>query len=216
MSSQPRSLQKDLQVTMLITGMIAAIGIGLIGWTGYRFQEESAKREQLIASAQSARNSVVKLERDLETMTDKFARFKRFQDENIVGEFPKTLALDHFESVLGETRVPLLNYSLAGRLKLDLPDISGFADYEPGHHEFRFETSPLHEERLILLTEEIDRLIGGLHALEGCSLTRDDERGMESSMSNRVARLTARCTMSWFVFAKRAAQQGAAAAPAGF
>ncbi|MEZ5651509.1 MAG: hypothetical protein R3E87_13290 [Burkholderiaceae bacterium] len=202
-------------MTLAMTGVIAAVGAGLIGLGMLQFQREAERRDEIMTAARASQASLRRLEANLDTMSEKYPAFDSLKARGIIGDLPKTMTLDRFESLLARSGVPLLNYSLGGRLPVDLNGISGFNLYDPGQHEMRFETSPLHEERLIHLTDELDRSLGGLHSFEGCTLTRNDSRGIEQAMTQRVPRLSARCTINWFVFAQRNSEQGAATATMG-
>ncbi len=220
MTQKAPSLQQDLRPTMAATGLIALAGAALLGYGIYEFTSEQARRQTVVDAAGSARASVSRLERDMQIMNDHFREYTILRDGGIVGAFPKTVAIDRFEALAASTGVPLRNFALDGRIPIDLPQISGFSTYEPSNHQMRFEADPLHEEALIRLTDELDRSLGGLHALEGCVINQADGRGAGESMTQGVPRLSVRCTINWYVFAERAADSamtggsGIAGAPA--
>lgn len=195
---------RELRATLAGAALVGVLGLGLTIHGASNLKNEHDRRAQTVADSMASQARVVRLQSDLDAVQRLWPRFERMLEDRIVGRLPKTVTLDRFEQVVRDSGVPLLGYALNGRVPLEIPGIGGFERYEPARHELVFETAPLHEEELVGLTAMLDRSLDGLHALEGCELTRDLAADIDAPHLAGVPRLKAVCTIQWYVFAERA------------
>lgn len=149
------------------------------------------------------------------------ARFEELVTAGAVGPFPKTTEMDRFESAVRAYGRGVERYTVSKAEPVIDPASIGLQLLTPQRQTLQFDAKPLHEEEFLQMWESVRTGIGGLSAIEACSLQRslsDVARGddITSGDSHWLPRLNASCTVAWYVFSaeRPADDQGQSAAPA--
>ncbi|MEZ5738537.1 MAG: hypothetical protein R3E68_03075 [Burkholderiaceae bacterium] len=199
-----------LRPTMISAGLLTALGLCLAGYGVYVYMVSKSDRDEIVRATNHTRAQLSQKQFDLQQARDYRARYDALHASGVIGPFAKTDSLDRFEALVKAHPVPLRTYAMGGRLPANVSNPMAFQRYVPSRHEMIFEAEPLHEQALISLTNQLENALPGLTALESCSITRAEANAIGNLETLRLPRLTARCKINWYVFARNEAAASSA------
>jgi hypothetical protein len=196
---------RSLRSALLGFSMLSLIGVvlGTSAISDYIDARES--RQSQLEAIRVLNTTVASAKIDLEQAKKYHKGYEAVVAKGIVGAFPKTIELDRFEAMIGRQPVTLLRYELSGQVPIAVTNAAEFSPFRPLRHELVFEVHPLHEEHFVSMTDWLERELGGLQAIEQCTLARAESRVQLSDNDKDRVTLTAKCQLNWYVFSGSAA-----------
>lgn len=209
------AMLRELRPALLGAGAVALAGLGLIAQGASVYYNGAAERRDDVSAMMQTGRQVSELERDRRLAHAFDGRFTGWRDIGAIGVFDKAREIDVFEATIRGQAAPVRSYALGAFTPVPVSYNLPTSRYVLGRHELVFDALPLHEGQIIDLLGALQRGLGGLSIIEGCSVQRPvGEAGTGASPDEGIARLRMRCSVNWYVFSDTQSSAGAAAAGA--